>query len=441
MTTRNKSGAFILILLFLLSPLLPLVEYFSGNWYSILHGYSIGMVFGIFAYGYFLNTLILSTRLPVFDRIFGQDRVMVLHGYLAVLALLFAGIHAAFKISFYFAITRQTVLGIASLAIFAAVIAVTLTAMVSGRLQRISSMQKLRTWLTAKTLFDYSKLKLFHNLTSVAALLAAIHVFMAYSTKESQTRMAIMNGWAGTALALYIWHKFIRPILLRRKSWTVTEVNRLGPGIAEISMERNAGNFKGQKAGQFAYFRFLSSECGMEEHPFTIASRPGSTSLSIIFKELGDYTAKLKNIKPGTTALVNGPYGLFTPLQKNPLLFIAGGIGITPFRAILQEWTHSGIEAPTVLIWSCRNADQMIHREFFEECDKLHDNFTFVPVLTGEGGQSRIEQSLLEKHIDQATLDRTEVFICGPDSLNKACATMLTSIGIHKKNIRYEKFG
>ncbi|MBN2685110.1 MAG: hypothetical protein JXR40_07510 [Pontiellaceae bacterium] len=441
MTTSNKSAAFILILLFLLSPFLPMVVYFSGNWYSILHSYSIGMVFGIFSYGYFLNTLILSARIPIFDRIFGQDRVMVLHGYLASLALLFAGIHAAFKISFYFALTRQTLLGFASLAIFAAVIVVTLTAMVSGRLQRIPFMQKLRTWLTAKSLFDYSKLKLFHNLTSVAALLAAIHVFMAYSTKESQTRINIMNGWAATALALYIWHKLIRLILLRRKSWTVTEVNRLSPGIAEISMERNAGNFKGLKAGQFAYFRFLSPECGMEEHPFTIASRPGSSSLSIIFKELGDYTAKLKNIKPGTTALVNGPYGLFTPVQKKPLLFIAGGIGITPFHAILQDWNHSGIETPAALIWSCRNSDEMIYREFFEKCDQSHENFTFAPVLTREGKQRRIEQSLLEKHVNKANLDQTDVFVCGPESLNKACVKMLTAIGIHKKNIRYEKFG
>jgi len=397
---------------------------------------------GIGAYCYLLNALILSARIPFLDRLFGHDKVLVFHGYYAAAGFLLAIGHIVFKMEYFSEPTVQTASGIVAMVIFAAVVTVTPLLMVKSPVHRIRALERLWRVLSRTRVCDYNRLKLFHNSVAFAVLLIGIHVYLASSTQESLLRMALMGAWAGLALAVYLYHKFLRVLLLRRKRWALKGCSGLAPGICEFSLERDGRPLEKHRAGQFAYLRLLSPECGSEEHPFTISSAPGSRELKFTVKALGDYTAKLGNVPVGTTALVDGSYGVFVPEQAGcPVLFVAGGIGITPFLSVLGSWQEVALTVPVTLLWSCRTSRDMVHREFIDGFAAKHSTFRFLPVITREGaGDRRVDPDLLRRAIPKDDVQRVRVYFCGPDGMRRSVSKALVAMGVRRAQIHYERF-
>jgi predicted ferric reductase len=424
-------------------PVIPLILYFAGNWYSFFHSYSLGMVLGIFSYVYFINTLIISSRIRYFDRVFGHDRILVFHGYLANTAMLLALGHYLFKVQHSPSHSSQLSFGVVGFYIFATVITVTLLFMVTTVLQKLDPFKKIRTFSISKLKFDYSYLKLFHNFSTVAAFFIAIHVFLASSTQESVARMVVMASWAFIGMALFVYNKVIKTILAYRKSYFVSAVKEITPDITELQIKRSLNSTYKYREGQFGYFRILSPACGKEEHPFTISSPPCSDYLSITVKNLGDYTSKLKNVAVGSKMLFDGPYGKFTPCQTDQNVFIAGGIGITPFLSILREWDYRGIKVPVTLVWSCRTSDEMFYLDYFLELQKKNPSFVFIPVVSRRNGAEavkRIDKLLLQTVINDSIRKEVRVYLCGPEPLRLSVVKDLKTMGVKSGNVHFEKF-
>ena len=91
--------------------------------------------------------------------------------------------------------------------------------------------------------------------------------------------------------------------------------------------------------GQFVFVDFHQDGISAETHPFSIASTPGQTTLEVVVRSLGDYTSRLMGLKPGAMARVEGPFGRFTyhRHRNRDQIWIAGGIGITPFMSMVQD--------------------------------------------------------------------------------------------------------
>jgi predicted ferric reductase len=434
---------FVLVLI-VMSPLAPMSLYFAGSWYSFFHSYSLGMSTGIISYVYFLNTLILSSRIPFFDRIFGHDRVIVLHGYLAAIALVFAIAHVIFKTIFYFALDLQTILGITAITLFFMIMLITSLFMVKGRLHRIPVINRLRDAFTGKRI-DYSRLKSVHNLMSFAAFIVAIHVLLATATQENNQRTFMMIAWASVAIVLYLYHKIIRVVINKSKKLVILQNSVISSEVNEITIGNNDGSLQyKRKPGQFAYFRFYSKFCKSEEHPFTISSPVDSTALSITVKQLGDYTSKMKHLETGTSVCVDGPYGVFSPkLDKTPLLFIAGGIGITPFLSIVPAWEKVKTTHPLILLWSVRTKDELIHKEYFVNLMNQSTKFTFGSFVTRPSGSDvsqRLNGEVLDQSIPKELRSSLRVYICGPESLRVSICKELKGMGIGISRVHYEKF-
>jgi predicted ferric reductase len=401
------------------------------------------MFCGIVSYVYFANTLILSARIRCLDRLFGQDRVMVFHGRLAGAAFVCAFAHVVFKCLYSASVTVQTTIGIVALALFAAVGLTTVLFMVGNPLHRIAAMASLRAFGVRRLGFDYSRLKFFHNLTAPALALVTAHVLLASSTAETKARLRMMGAWGATALLVYFYHKVLSVAVRYRRAFRVAAVRRLNDTVVEIRAARPDGSKLEHRAGQFAFFRLLSPVCGMEEHPFTISSPPGSETLHITVKDLGDYSASLPGVSVGVKLLCDGPYGRFTPVRgAGPYLFVAGGIGITPFLSILREWDSAGIAEPVTLIWSMRTRDERVDDGFFEAAATRHATFRFVPVLTRESGVAgrRVDRALLSACVEPANAARLSAYVCGPDPFRRAVIGHLRDLGLERGAIQDETF-
>ncbi len=435
------------VLAALLMPMPAVLLFFHGNWYSFFHSYSLAMFCGILSYGYFCVTLTLAGRLRWCDRLYGHDRVLVFHGGLACIALLLALLHWIFKRLYFPETNLQVALGISGLFLFGLVILMTVVFMIKTPLNRFCLTAGILNKTVQRFPIDYTVLKLLHNLSTVALLVILIHVFLALPVQESLVRTLLMGTTGGIALLVFIYHKCIRPAVCYIRAWRVCTVRRLSPTITEIEMAPCGNSRVSHKAGQFCYFRFLSSACGKAEHSFTISSAPGSINRFITVKDLGNYSAKLAHLEIGTKALIDGPYGLFTPRPSSiPLLFLAGGIGITPFLSILRDYQKNHPGRKIQLIWSVHKPEELIASEELlaiqQTCDFLEVAIKVTGGLNPVTGKQdgRVDAPFLESRLKKLGEDEATVYLCGPESFRLECIQNLHSLGIRSSRIHFEKF-
>lgn len=247
-----------------------------------------------------------------------------------------------------------------------------------------------------------------------------------------------LTFFAGGSILLY---RFIRPLFLfARHRFTVEKVVQETPDVWSLYITgRNLQSFK-FKAGQYCNLTILS--CKMwYTHPFSFSSAYNSKYIRFSIKSLGDYTSEIKSLVPGTKIILDGPYGVFisTRAIRPKLLCIAGGIGITPIRAMLEELSVNGTN--TVLLYGSRSRKDIV---FFDELEQMASNSKNIRI--------RHILGIPEENYDSGNIDKEkivrlvpdfferEVFICGPPSMMKAVLNNLHDLGIPSGNIHFEKF-
>jgi predicted ferric reductase len=147
-------------------------------------------------------------------------------------------------------------------------------------------------------------------------------------------------------------------------------------------------------------WRFLTRRHWWEAHPFSLSAAPDGGRLRITVKGLGDYSTSLREVAPGTRVIAEGPFGGFRPSRRGVAL-IAGGIGITPVRALLED-----LPGDVAVVYRVAREEDVILRS---ELDRL----AHVHYVVGELSAER----LLELVPDLAERD---VFVCGPPSVTEA---------------------
>ncbi|PJA78957.1 MAG: oxidoreductase [Nitrospirae bacterium CG_4_9_14_3_um_filter_51_5] len=181
----------------------------------------------------------------------------------------------------------------------------------------------------------------------------------------------------------------------------------------------------------------------------TLASAPSEQQLMVATR-LRDTAFKrmLAEMPLETTIDLEGPFGQFTlPADDSrTIVFLAGGIGITPFRSMLVEAAHHKLPHHLILIYSNRRPEDAA---FLDELQSLqHDNahFTCIGTMTSpnggtgtwEGETGRIDPAMLKKYVKE--MEAALYYVVGPPAMVNGLHTMLESAGIHKTNIRSEEF-
>ncbi len=159
--------------------------------------------------------------------------------------------------------------------------------------------------------------------------------------------------------------------------------------------------------------------------------------LEITIKASGDYTALLQHIKPGGRVLVDGPHGKFTlqPAASQPLLMIAGGVGITPLYSMLQAVSS---DQPITLIYGCKSERDKLFRSQLDELAKTNNlEIKYVYSNPKVGPGQYIDSSIL-KQVKE--LNNRQIFLCGPVPMMDSVTTELLQLGVNQQNIHSERF-
>jgi predicted ferric reductase len=197
-------------------------------------------------------------------------------------------------------------------------------------------------------------------------------------------------------------------------------------------------NFK-YKAGQYANITFLQKGLWFT-HPFSFSAEHNDTYIRFTMKALGDYTKRLGELTPGTRVILDGPLGLFIEetSQNDKLLFIAGGIGITPIRSMIGDIMRR--KKNIIMIYAARTVDDIAFRKEFELFQAKQPFPIHYVLSTPTPGY---ESGFLDREkLVRLVPDffERDVFLCGPPPMMAATVENLKGLGFKNVNLHYEMF-
>jgi predicted ferric reductase len=261
-----------------------------------------------------------------------------------------------------------------------------------------------------------------HKLFGIPFAFASWHFYTARKPFDNASAW----GWFFTVtmlvgLAAWLVRILVRDTVAQGTGYTVKTAETSG-SITRISLAPT-GEALDYKPGQFAFLRIDTP--GMKEpHPFSIASAPSSGELEFYIRDLGDWTGKLRNAElAGASVKVEGPYGTFEPVSHHhdQTVWVAGGVGITPFLALLRE--PGGITGPTTLLYAVRNIEG---DPIVELLQAAHDSGLISLELFSSG--NRLSKAALDEHFPNG-MSGTHVALCGPASLVQSLAQAASARG------------
>ncbi len=239
-------------------------------------------------------------------------------------------------------------------------------------------------------------------------------------------------------LALVLYYRLARPIVRAwRFDMRVTDVVEEGPGVISLRIGGRGLDRLGAKAGQFFFWRFLTKGFWYTQHPFSLSEAPGGGSFRITVKNLGDHSAKFGQIPVGTRVFAEGPFGVFTAQSRveDKALLIAGGIGITPVRALLE---HMG--GDLVALYRVVSADEIV---FSDELDRIAEaRGARVSYVVGDHASAEGRDLLSPAHLRELVPDIAErdVYICGPVGMIDNILPNLRRADVPRKHLHVERF-
>lgn len=413
----------VLIILVAIPPIIwltmmPLADRFGNSSLTFL---SLGRLTGIIGMTLLSVNIILTTRGRFLDNLFGGlNKVYLNHhliGSIAFILLLFHPLALAVNLPFLLLdLTRpDLIFGKAALFLMMVLLGITFYLKLS-----------------------YQKWKWTHKLLGLVLVLAVIHIFWVSSDiSQSLLLRLYLLVFNLTALICYTYRSVFPEKLVNRLVYSVEGVNKVGPEILELVLKPLAKPLD-FLAGQFVFIKITDPSIPFEEHPFSISSAPTEKNLRLTLKEKGDYTQKLKNLSHGSDVFIEGPFGKFSSslYSGKEQIWIAGGIGITPFLSMARNLVSLETTKKINLFYSVSQSSEAIYLEELEKIEKIKMNFKFFLHSTQVLG--RLSADYIMKQME--TLKNPEIFICGPTLMMKNLRTQFRQKGVYNKNIHSEEF-
>jgi len=232
-----------------------------------------------------------------------------------------------------------------------------------------------------------------------------------------------------------------------RHRLVVTDVYAEGPGVTSVVVTGRDLDRLPVGAGQFFNWRFLDNPGASQAHPYSLSAAPDGRSLRITAAHLGDGSAALAHVAPGSRVLVEGPYGrLHAGVRtRRKVLLMAGGIGITPMRALLEELPQG--PGDVTLVYRAHSTEDLIFsgeltalaqargaRIFTVLGPRADDRASWLPQsaahLTDVDGLRHLVPDLADH----------DVYICGEPAWMKLVRTAALAGGVPAKNVHVERF-
>ncbi len=404
---------------------------------------ALGRLTGLWAADLLLLQVLLMARVPLVERAFGQDRLARWHRWtgftsfwlmVAHVVLIVLGYAGADRTGIWAELWDMIVTYPGMLLATAGTIALVMVVVTSVRAAR----RRLR----------YESWHLLHLYAYAGAGLALPHQLWT-GTDFLSSPVATAYWWtlyAVSAGAVLIWRAGVPVWRNVRHRLVVSDVRAEGAGITSVYLTGRRLDRLTVRAGQFFQWRFLDGPGWSRAHPYSLSATPYGQMLRITVKDLGDGSARVTTLRPGTRALIEGPYGTMTgqTYAGGPVTMLACGIGITPLLALLGELPYAPGEA--TVVYRARSPQEAA---FSDELDwfATHRGVRVVRLLGPRADRPSWLPAQFADHTDADALRqmvpgvaRSTVYVCGPDGWTGVARAAAVAAGVERERLHTEQF-
>nr|WP_168507392.1 ferredoxin reductase family protein [Streptomyces sp. S1D4-11]QIY94770.1 ferredoxin reductase family protein [Streptomyces sp. S1D4-11] len=279
-----------------------------------------------------------------------------------------------------------------------------------------------------------------HLLTYVAVFLTFFHQLALGSDFVGDT--AAQAAWyvlyLGTA-ALVVWFRVLTPVRLNlRHQLRVESVHREAPGVFSVVVRGERLDELNAQAGQFFRWRFLSDGMRWTSTPYSLSAPPRPDLMRITVKALGDHSAAVGLLRPGTRVWAEGPYGALTAERHTgrKALLIASGVGITPLRALFE--TLPGGPGDVTLLYRASTAEDLALGAELEAIAQWRGARVLYAVNGADGTRPRFTADSLREAVPDLT--GHDIYLCGPPAMARDLYGALRAAGVPDRRIHHESF-
>ncbi len=420
MRTHRIAGWQVVIGVTAITAVLVLAEIPRDTWLSSA---AASLVLGASALALMGTAALLAARWKVIESVLGGlDRVYLAHKWLAVWALVFASVHLVFQ-------AELKVWDLASI--------LELPRYTTRLVRQLSFVALMLIVLLAlNRKIPYSTWRWWHKLSGPLFLIVILH----WLSIRSPVALASPAGiWLAGIASLGVAGAAYKLLLYPRVGNSAEyEVLQASPEGSALHLElQPVGKPISFKAGQFGFLSI--KEDGLREpHPFTIAARSPEGRVHFVIRDLGDYTHRLIEVtRPGMRADIYAPYGRFARVSSaSHEIWIAGGVGVTPFIAWLTDPEAVPFERVTFFYFFTPGREFPSAASLRELSEKHGVEF----VAVSQGPSSPEFTDILARIANSADATQVTVSLCGPKGLLAAVRARMRLNGMPQKNLHYEYF-
>ncbi|NNN10167.1 MAG: hypothetical protein HKL85_13375 [Acidimicrobiaceae bacterium] len=377
-----------------------------------------------------LLMVVLASRTPVLERVLGQVGVIQWHKRLAPWPIILITAHAVLLTIAYAEVAKKGVLGEASVIINTFPSMVTATVALGIMLGiGVISVRQVRERIPRENWW------LLHLLMYAALFLAFAHELALGPSFVGHplARACWTIAWLLAAALVLIYRVGYPTFRSFRHRLRVVAVKTEGPGVVSVILEGRHLERLPISGGQFLEWRFLTPQMWWQAHPFTVSALPQPPYIRLTAKDVGNFSHALAHLKVGTNVAIEGPYGSFTTFarRRDQVLLIAGGIGVTAVRSVLEDLPVKS--RPAVVLRASREEDLVL----LDEIEKLvrHRKGVIHQLV---GPRDVVSLDTITTLVPD--IARRDVFICGPAGFVREASELARQAGVTDEALHQEAY-
>lgn len=337
----------------------------------------------------------LSTKNTFVTWLFnGIENVYIYHRFLAILAIIMIFIHSQLTYLIFQYYRPDLPIRPATMAVWARNLFIFLVVFA----------------LLAKYM-NYERWRILHRFMIVPFLMGVYHAV--FISSYNLLSFSLLGIWMQVIILVGVFSSLYMIVMYRRTAFPhkgkVVNVHYPTKDVTELTIELSEDyNFK---HGQFAFIKIGRQPFNGVPHPFSISGGLNNR-LTFTIKALGDFTDLLREqLETGDIVQLSKPYGHMTFKDyKTRQVWIAGGIGITPFLSYLRN--EENLKQNITLYYSVKSIKDAIHLDLFESLEKTYPHFTYELWESNKKGYLSVSDINLE--------ESPTVFMCGPVAMARA---------------------
>lgn len=421
------------IALIILLAIIPIILWFPYSSFSNtgLTFLSIGQALALSGAVLLSINFILSGRFKFLEPFFGGlNQIYIVHHIVGAVAFIFLIYHPTFIALSYFKLA-----GISAAIDF--LINFSDLPVLFGKIALTVIFSVLFTTFFLRSRLAYQIWKFIHKFMGLGLLLATLHIATIPSTVSVNPVLQLyLLFFIFLGFSSYAYRVLLYKYLVRRYPFKVISATPINSQVTEVVLSplKTAISYF---PGQFIFIKFKSPGITGEVHPFSLTSALNGGNLSLAIKASGDFTQNIKRLKKGTTAEIEGPFGYFTfsRYENKRQIWVAGGIGITPFLGMarsLKAETSYKID----LYYQVGVPEEAVYLNELQHISKKIPDFKVIPHY------SRTQKRLSAETVSKTSIDfmSADIFLCGPPPMMASLRGQFRKFGVKNFHIHSEEF-